>query len=253
MKVDYTRPTDAAAKTGLGGSGMPEEMNYLPSRGLLRDTQEIIESAQRAAFQAVDRILVLRNWLLGKRIADEVLIGTREERYGTGIISGLAEKLGQMYGKGFDKRALYRYVKFYRLYPEIVVTPSPQSHESGEKKIVAALSPQSVNEVFRKDVCRPLLSWSHYERLLQVGDSAARAWYEKEALAHSWSVRTLRRNVETQYYDRMLLSQDKLSVEAEMLEKASPYQHKYEFLRNPVIAEFLGMDRWICMSGCMMT
>ena len=89
---------------------------------------------------------------------------------------------------------------------------------------------------------RRFLSWSHYERLLQVSDCAARLWYEKEALEQSWSVRTLRRNISTQYYERILLSTDKSSVEQEMIEKTSPYQQKYEFLRNPIIADFLGME-----------
>ena len=60
-----------------------------------------------------------------------------------------------------------------------------------------------------------------YERLLQVPDENTRTWYEKEAIEHSWSVRTLRRIINTQYYDRMLLTIDKDSVEAKMLEKAN--------------------------------
>ena len=89
---------------------------------------------------------------------------------------------------------------------------------------------------------RRILTWSHYERLLQVSDATARAWYEKEAIEQSWSVKTLRRNISTQYYDRMLLSTDKDSVRLEMQEKTNPYQNKYEFLRNPIIADFLGME-----------
>ena len=89
---------------------------------------------------------------------------------------------------------------------------------------------------------RRILTWSHYERLLQVSDTTARAWYEKEAIEQSWSVKTLRRNISTQYYDRMLLSTDKDSVKLEMQEKTNPYQNKYEFLRNPIIADFLGME-----------
>lgn len=89
---------------------------------------------------------------------------------------------------------------------------------------------------------RRILTWSHYERLLQVSDTTARAWYEKGAIEQSWSVKTLRRNIGTQYYDRMLLSTDKYSVKLEMQEKTNLYQNKYEFLRNPIIADFLGME-----------
>ncbi len=151
--------------------------------------------------------------------------GTRSERYGEGIISELADELTQKYGKGFDKRSLYRYVQFYQSYPEIVGSASPQS---GEHAMIVK--------------GKRILTWSHYERLLQVLDTTARAWYEKEAIEQSWSVKTLRRNISTQYYDRMLLSTDKDSVRLEMQEKTNPYQNRYEFLRNPIIADFLGME-----------
>lgn len=198
---------------------------------LIADVCVIIDDAQQVAIKAINSTLVIRNWLLGKRIASENMDGTRSERYGEGIIEGLSERLTSLYGKGFDKRALYRFVKFYQLYPDIVGTVSPQSALTDSWNIVGTVSPQS-----------RMLSWSHYERLLQITDSKERCWYEKEAIEQSWSVRTLRRNVNTQYYDRIMLSADKSSVEAEMKEKTNPYQQKYEFLRNPVIAEFLGME-----------
>lgn len=74
-------------------------------------------------------------------------------------------------------------------------------------------------------------------------DSAARSWYEKEAYEQTWSVRTLQRNINTQYYYRILQSQHKDLVEQEMLEKTSDFQNdKLEFVKNPVIAEFLGLS-----------
>lgn len=86
-----------------------------------------------------------------------------------------------------------------------------------------------------------LLSWSHYRTLLQVKDSEARNWYEKEAIEQTWSVRTLQRNISSQYYYRMLHTQKKELVESEMKELTSKYQNdKLEFIKNPVVAEFLG-------------
>ncbi len=64
------------------------------------------------------------------------------------------------------------------------------------------------------------LSWTHYRILLQVHDDTARRWYEKEAYEQTWSVRTLQRNIDTQYYYRLLQSQDKKAVESEMKEKS---------------------------------
>ena len=86
------------------------------------------------------------------------------------------------------------------------------------------------------------LSWTHYRVLLQVLDKQAREWYEKEAVEQSWSVRTLQRNINTQYYYRLLKSQVKEPVIKEMKERTKQYElmKKLEMIKNPVIAEFLG-------------
>ena len=79
--------------------------------------------------------------------------------------------------------------------------------------------------------------------LLQVSDSAAREWYENEAYEQTWSVKTLQRNVSSQYYYRMLKTQNQDVVDSEMKQLTSNYQNdKLEFLKNPVIAEFLGLS-----------
>lgn len=113
---------------------------------------------------------------------------------------------------------LYRCVKFYKTFPKIVDTVCRQSGT--------------------------LLSWSHYRTLLQVKDSETRNWYEKEAIEQTWSVRTLQRNISSQYYYRMLHTQKKELVENEMKELTSKYQNnKLEFIKNPVVAEFLGFSQ----------
>lgn len=90
----------------------------------------------------------------------------------------------------------------------------------------------------------PLLSWMHYRILLHVNDKEARDWYEKEAIEQTWSVRTLQRNISSQYYYRMLKTQKKELVESEMKELTAPYQNDtLEFIKNPVIAEFLGFSQ----------
>ena len=106
------------------------------------------------------------------------------------------------YGKGYDKGTLYRCLKFYKMFPEIVATLGQQSGV--------------------------ILSWSHYRILLQVEDKEARDWYEKEAAEQTWSVRTLQRNISSQYYYRMLGTQKKELVESEMKELTAPYQNGLE-------------------------
>ncbi len=122
---------------------MSQDLIYLHTDDVLSDSQHIIEAANHAAYNAVDRILVVRNWLLGKRISEENMTGTRSERYGEKIIPELSKQVKERYGKGFDKRSLYQYVKFYQLYPEIVGTVSSQSQDTVQDKIVATVSPQS--------------------------------------------------------------------------------------------------------------
>ena len=177
------------------------------------DVSSLIEKARHAAYQAVNVLLIRRNWLIGKRIHEEELKDTRKENYGLDIIKSLSKKLTEKYRGGYGWRSLYNFLSFYKTYPNIFQTLSEKS----------------------------FLSWSHYLILLQVDDDTARAWYEKEANSQSWSVRTLQRNVSTQYYYRLLKSQKKDLVKEEMLQKAgeTPEDPNLEFIKNPAIFEFL--------------
>ena len=192
--------------------------NFVKTDDILNDMCGIIESSQKAAYQAVNTTLIQRNWLLGYRIAEEELGGDERSEYGLRVIKEISKKLTQRYGKGYDRSNLYHCLKFYKTFPEIVDTVCRQSNS--------------------------LLSWSHYRALLQVKDHDARAWYEKEAAEQTWSVRTLQRNISSQYYDRLLKTQKKELVESEMKELTASYQKdKLEFIKNPVVAEFLGFSQ----------
>ncbi len=189
---------------------------YHETGDLFADTCEIVESAQSIAYAAVDTILVQRNWLIGKRIAMECLDENGKADYGKKTMKKLSAELKEKYGKGFDFSSLYKYVKFHQEFPQILDSLSPKSG-------------------------RPL-SWTHYRILLQETSPEARVWYAKEAQEQAWSVRTLQRNVSSQYYYRMLMSQNTEPVEKEMKELTASYQaDKLEFIKNPVIAEFLGL------------
>ena len=84
------------------------------------------------------------------------------------------------------------------------------------------------------------LSWTHYRIILQENNKEARDWYEQEAAREMWSTRTLQRNVSSQYYHRLLQSQNKAVVHDEMTALTAPLQDKLEYLKNPIVAEFLG-------------
>ena len=192
-----------------------ELLKYVKTGSVFEDACNIIETAQKVAYSAVDLTFVHRNWLLGKRIADEELNGESRAEYGAEVIKKLSKDLNAQYGRGYTKTNLYNFYSFYKMYPEIFHS------ESGKSNVK--------------------LSWTHYRVLLQVKDEIAREWYENEALRETWSVKALQRNISSQYYYRILKTQDKSAVETEMKELTSKYQTKLEFIKNPVIAEFLGM------------
>ncbi len=191
--------------------------NFVKTDDILKDMCGIIESSQKAAYQAVNTTLVQRNWLIGYRIAEEEFQGEERSEYGLQVIKKLSKELTNLYGKGYDRGTLYRCLKFYKLFPEIVASVGQQSYIQ--------------------------LSWTHYRILLQVADEEARKWYEKEAIEQTWSARTLQRNISSQYYYRMLQTQRKDLVENEMKELTAEYQQdKLDFIKNPVVAEFLGLS-----------
>lgn len=190
--------------------------NFVKTDDILKDMCGIIETSKEMASQAINVALIERNWLIGYRIAEEELKGENRAEYGASVIKSLAKELTAQYGKGFTKTNLYNFYSFYKLYPEIFHSASGKFN--------------------------PLLSWTHYRVLLQVNDKEAREWYAKEAVTQTWNVRTLQRNISSQYYYRMLQTQKKEVVKAEMKELTSEYTNdKYEFIKNPVVAEFLGL------------
>ncbi len=191
-------------------------IKYQKTDNVLKDVCSIIESERDYAYKSINIALVERNWLIGYRIAEEELNGENRADYGTEVLKKLSKELKKEYEKGFDARNLYYCLRFYKMFPNILNSVSSKSNK--------------------------LLSWTHYRILLQVEDEKARNWYEKEALEQTWSVRTLQRNISSQYYYRLLKSQVKEPVIEEMKEKNKEnyLMNKLEFIKNPVIAEFLG-------------
>ena len=193
-----------------------DDIKYYESKDIYRDSCNIIDYAKDYAYHSVNIALIERNWLLGYRINVEELKGNNRAEYGVKIIKELSRKLVEKYGTGFEKTNLYYFVQFYKCFPNIFHTVSGQLNR--------------------------FLSWSHYRLLIRVENDDARSWYEREALNEMWSVRTLERNIGTQYYFRMLASTNKESVKDEMQKNTSKYEDvKLEFIKNPVVTEFLGL------------
>lgn len=176
----------------------------------------VIEEARQTAYRQINDSLVRRNWRLGQLIAEEELKGEGRAKYGLDVIKKLAKRLTTKYGKGFTKTNLYSFTQFYKLFPEIFHTLCGKSET--------------------------ILSRSHYRTLIQELNPDARQWYEQEAATQGWSVRTIQRYISSQYFFRLVSSQKKELVKKEMLKLTAPLQSKdpAEFIKNPVIGEFLG-------------
>ena len=222
-------------------------MNIVPlSEHLFQDACAIIEQARALAFKAINDTLIKRNWLLGMRIQHEVLKDQRAE-YGEQVIKNLAKDLTEIFGSGYSRNNLYRFISFYKSFPCIFqsvdgkfdIVPSVTGES---EKVSAAMGLFQKTDIYSNIIpLQPLrLSWTHYSIILQENNAEARAWYEQEAANEMWSTRTLQRNVSSQYYHRLLLSQDKTIVRDEMKALTAPLQDKLEFMKSPVIAEFLG-------------
>ena len=140
-------------------------INIIETPYYTEDIRKIIEMSRNVAYQAVNIVLLKRNWLIGKRIYNEELNGNNRAEYGRQIIMELSRSLTFDYGRGFGKTNLYQFYTFYKTYPNIFQSVIGKSFD--------------------------LLSWTHYSILISVFDSDARIWYEKECKSQNWSVRNL--------------------------------------------------------------
>ena len=212
---------------------------------LVNDLRSIVSKARSKAFAAVNYSLVERNWRIGQRIVEQEQNGASRAEYGKHVIEVASAALTEEFGKGFSETNIRTFRKFFLIFRnlEIQQTVSAESNLPKQQTLSDNLSSH-----FQKGQTPPaqfklrLLPWSHYERLIRVEDKKAREWYAKEAFEQSWSYRTLNRNINTLYYERLLMSKDKTPVEEEMKEKTQEFQQdKLEYIKSPVVMEFLGL------------
>lgn len=183
-------------------------------KAFLADAVAIVEKGRQTAYASVNQAMIETYWRLGQHIVEFEQGGENRADYGTETLLKLADLLTKHFGKNFSARNLRYYRRFYQVFPD--------------QKIWNARVPN--------------LTWTHFRYLLRVDDAKAREWYLKEAAQNQWSARTLDRNISSQYYERLLLSQRKEPIKQEMQEKTAEFQQdKLEFIKNPVVAEFLGL------------
>jgi predicted nuclease of restriction endonuclease-like (RecB) superfamily len=170
--------------------------------------KEILLTARTKAYAAVNFAMVEAYWLIGKHIVEAQGNNERAE-YGTSLLKYLSERLTQEFGKGFEERELRKIRQFYMIFP-----------------IRDSLSPE--------------LSWTHYRLVMRVNNEVARNFYIAECAKSNWSVRQLGRQINTLFYERLLASQDKDAVAAE-IQKTATAPHPRDFIKNPSVLEFLDL------------
>lgn len=175
--------------------------------------------------KAVNLSLTLRNWLIGLYIHEYELKGCDCAGYGKKLLGNLAKSLKGL--SNCNKRQLYRYHRFYEFYPQIVGTVSAQFENLLPVTVitqkVGTASPQLRQSAEKLVSC---LSYSHFDLLVNIDDETKRAFFEIECIQGRWSVRELKRQINSLYYERSGLSIDKekLAVLAnQSTEKATPH------------------------------
>ncbi len=178
---------------------------------LVQQIQSIIASARERAIRSVDTERVLMYWQIGRVILEEEQEGKERAGYGDFLIKSLSKYLQPQFGSGFSIRQLERYRQFYRMFP-----------------ITSALRTQ--------------FSWTHYKTLLSIDNSDKREFYIAEAAKNNWTARQLERQVNSQLFERLLMSNDVQAVLAVAREEKLPSDAR-DIIKDPMVLEFLGLRR----------
>ena len=183
-------------------------------KDIYQEIHDLLDNARQNIISNINSTMTKTYFLIGKRIVEEEQDGNKRAEYGKNLIKMLSEKLTKEFGKGFSETNLEQMRKFFKVYG----------------------IPQTLSEEFQFN-----LSWSHYLILMRIKDINARNFYEIEAFENNWSLRELKRQVNSSLYERLVLSKDKekvkeLSVKGQIIEKAQ------DIIKDPYILEFLGLD-----------
>ena len=183
-------------------------------KDIYQEIHDLLHNSRQNIISNINSTMAKTYFLIGKRIVEEEQDGNKRAEYGKNLIKMLSEKLTKEFGKGFSETNLEQMRKFFKVYG----------------------IPQTLSEEFQFN-----LSWSHYLILMRIEDINARNFYEIEAFENNWSLRELKRQVNSSLYERLVLSKDKekvkeLAVKGQIIEKAQ------DVIKDPYILEFLGLD-----------
>ena len=216
----------------------------------------ILEQARNNVVRAVNSNMVLAYWLIGREIVQEIQGGKGRAEYGQAVLAALSRKLTARYGAGFSETTLQYFRKFYQVYadrsPQIPRPAGVESSMPGSAATiprpmgVESLSPPNAAIQHPADAeslsgFSPHLSWSHYRALMRVEKPEPREFYEREAIAGGWDKRTLERQIQTAYFERLLKSQHPQKMLTQGRQELTTTEPAIESLKHPYVLEFLGL------------
>lgn len=216
----------------------------IDDKTFISDLGSIVSTARDMSFRAANLMQVACNWLVGWRIVEQEQHGKARAGYGKHVIQLASESLTEKFGRGYSETVIRNFRKFYLMFPnlqvlQILPNKFVEVVDQIQQPMVAKLNDEGC-------AILPQLSWMHYENLMRVADEKARHWYMQEAASEQWDYRTLKRNIASQYYYRLVQTpkSKKAVVVKEMKSLTADYQkEKSQFIKNPMIVEFLGLNQ----------
>jgi len=214
---------------------------------------QLQKQLQQSAVNAVNQMLTIRNWLIGYYIVEYEQNGEDKAQYGASLLKSIARKLKHI--KGMDERSLRRFRLFYLYYPQLAntirgsVSPILKQFEIRGSmspvlpKIskVGSASTQLKSTLFVPgDKILKKLSYSHIEQLLSIGEPLKRTFYEIECVKGAWSVRELKRQINSQYFERSELSRNPEQL-AKLAQQEIKPQKSTDIIKNIYAFEFLDL------------
>ena len=208
----------------------------------IRDLRTIVAAARDTSYRMANLMQVAQNWLIGRRIVEQEQQGKIRAEYGKHVVELASQVLTKEFGQGFSETQIKSFRKFYLTFSDLQIQQTmPAEFKSRLRQIRQTMPAESVTD----GIALPVqLSWSHYERLIRVADPEARIWYMHEAATQQWDYRTLKRNIDSQYYYRLAQTpkSQRQEVIDEMCRLTADYENeKSTFVKNPMLVEFLGL------------
>ena len=224
------------------------EMNY---NVLLEAIGQAHQQAQAGAAGAVNRHLILRNWIIGAYLVEFEQNGKDRAQYGAGLLKRLSKDLCKRGMSDASPDVLERMRLFFQMYPQFSGSISATTSRNllqpvyGEDVAISATASRKTSERAPAPLSSEALfhfSWSHFVEFIRLDDPWKRAFYENECLKGNWSVRQLQRQIESLLYERTGLSTDKRAViQAGREQTHDAPQTIADLIRDPYVLEFTGL------------